>query len=164
MAAINPLQQFAMAIPRDQVDQLKESIAEIQLQETPASTLPPSINSYTEVPERVQHYGPIKVNALEHPGIRRGIIVLDDVKAGEVLFKIDRPLFTSVRRCAVNAKRLRVSLLTISRSKMTKTLSQTPAISALRACTRRAVLRRFRVRSSDSTRVENANSFVIAER
>jgi hypothetical protein len=57
----------------------------------------PTLELFATIPTRVEHYDSIKLDSSKIPGAGRGIILLRDVAAGETLFKIARPLFTTVR-------------------------------------------------------------------
>lgn len=54
------------------------------------------MDCFADIPARVEHYDSIKVDTSKIPGAGRGVILLRDVKGGEILFKISNPLFMSV--------------------------------------------------------------------
>jgi hypothetical protein len=52
---------------------------------------------FQTIPQRVKYNKSFKVDASKVPGAGRGIIVLEDIKAGELIFEIKEPMFTIVR-------------------------------------------------------------------
>ena len=51
---------------------------------------------YKEIPSRVNGKIPLRVEESKIPGAGRGVFILKDVKAGELIFSIARPLLSIV--------------------------------------------------------------------
>jgi hypothetical protein len=51
---------------------------------------------YKEIPSRVNCKIPLKVEKSKIPGAGRGVFILKDVKAGDLIFSIDKPLLSIV--------------------------------------------------------------------
>jgi len=51
---------------------------------------------YKEIPSRVKCKIPLRVEESKIPGAGRGVFIFKDVKAGELIFSIDKPLLSIV--------------------------------------------------------------------
>lgn len=94
---MNDFRQLAMALQQDKgaLAQFAELRAKADVH-TAKSTSPLFLDPFINVPDRVEHYGKIKVEKSNILGAGRGITVVKDVEAGEILFKIGKPLLTAV--------------------------------------------------------------------
>jgi len=84
-----------MQFDRDSLEALKEQVSALHLGEQPTTRADP-LKAFATIPSRVQCNIPIQVAISKVPEAGRGLIVLKDVEAGQIVFKIENPLFTAV--------------------------------------------------------------------
>lgn len=88
-----PITDLLKGISINDIKTLKMAAEEDQDRHAP----PPSLEAFAYIPTRVEHINAIKVASSKVPGAGRGIILLREAEAGDILSKIANPLFTSVR-------------------------------------------------------------------
>jgi len=84
-----------MQFDRDSLEALKEQVSALHLGEQLTTPVDP-LEAFAAIPSRVQCNIPIQVAISKLPGAGRGLVVLKDVEAGQMVFKIENPLFTVV--------------------------------------------------------------------